>query len=60
MMEQELGTKINRLFSILGPLFHEEFPITFTAMLGKPWPGSQPGSGISSVTAHLLLWMWLS
>lgn len=35
MMEQDLGTKNNRLFSILGPLFMEKLPVIFTVILGK-------------------------
>lgn len=56
MMEQDLGTRNHRRFSILEPLLLEQFPIISTAMLGKLWPGSHRDQGYS----HVLLWLWLS
>lgn len=45
MMEQDLGTKDNRLFSILGPLFLEELPVISTVILGKLCPDSHRDQG---------------
>lgn len=45
MMGQDLGTKNNRLFSVLGPLLHEELPVIFTVILGKLCPGSHRDQG---------------